>query len=630
MATVIDISYFNTFLLKQVSNSSEAPVWPNGYPYNQYIPITSFSAGVVGTGYSVASNVATSTAGAGIGLTVDILEVVSGAISEVKIHTVGSGYLTDDVVTILGGDENATLLLTVDSFPGTVNNNAINQWVIEESRIRGGYNNTQVDLGAKAYLVEPNPSQEHRFNSLIYSGVFNSRTGINNSNQFSIGEDITKSADPANGSIQKLFAEDTNLIVLQENKVSRAPIDKNIIYSAEGGGSLTASNSVIGTIQAYAGNYGISKNPESFASYGYQKYFSDKYRNVVLRLSQDGLTEISSYGMTDFFRDQLVNLPESSLLLVSVTASTTQSNVTKINVTGSTVDIQTGMRLNINNFAFTNTVRSVVGQEITISNPPVSVNANDSISFEAPYKGKIIGGYDIHNKNYTLSMQPSPTWALPNSDYYTLSFDELVNGWVSFYTYKPTFITSLKSKYYSFKDNDIWEHYVAGDNNQNACRFYGFYSPSKIKFVFNQDPGMSKNFQTVNYEGDNGWQIDSFISDVQGADIGNTFGVWKNTNDVIAQIPSYLGGSYDNYGRSYPSILIPPINYAGFVRKENKYYANLINNSSPTNGEVIWGLSVSGIKGRYATVTVSTDSITQVGGKKELWAVGATYTNSSY
>jgi hypothetical protein len=76
--------------------------------------------------------------------------------------------------------------------------------------------------------------------------------------------------------------------------------------------------------------------------------------------------------------------------------------------------------------------------------------------------------------------------------------------------------------------------------------------------------------------------------------------------------------------------LTPPINYAGFVRKENKYYANLINNSSPTNGEVIWGLSVSGIKGRYATVTVSTDSITQVGGKKELWAVGATYTNSSY
>ena len=629
MATVIDISYFNTFLLKQVSDVAEDPVWPNGYPYNGLIPITNFTSVSGGTGYSVASNVAT-TAVTGAGLTVDILNVVDGIIVDLKIHTVGSGYVTGDVVTISTGGGDATISLDVDSFPGTAVSAAINQWVIEESRIRGGYNNTQVDFGVKAYLVEPNPRQQHRFNSLIYSGIFNSRTGINNSNQFSIGEDITKSADPANGSIQKLFAEDTNLIVLQENKVSRAPIDKNVIYSAEGGGSLTASNSVIGTIQAYAGNYGISKNPESFASYGYQKYFSDKYRNVVLRLSQDGLTEISSYGMSDFFRDQLVNLPESDSLLINVTIGTTQTSVTKLDVVGPTTEIQTGMKLIINNIAFTNTVRSVAGQEITISNPPVSLVSGDTISFEAPYKGRAIGGYDIHNKNYTLSMQQGPTWALPDSAYYTLSFDELVNGWVSFYTYKPTFITSLKNKYYSFKDNGVWEHYFESNSNLNVGTFYGVTSPSKVVFVFNQDPGVSKNFQTINYEGDNGWQVDSFIADKRGNDIDNTFGTWKTTSDTIAQIRSNLGGSYDNYGRSYPSILTPPINYAGFVRKENKYYANLINNSSPTNGEVIWGLSVSGIKGRYATVTVSTDSITQVGGKKELWAVGATYTNSSY
>jgi hypothetical protein len=31
-------------------------------------------------------------------------------------------------------------------------------WVVEESRIRGGYNNTNVDYGVKAYLVEDNPN----------------------------------------------------------------------------------------------------------------------------------------------------------------------------------------------------------------------------------------------------------------------------------------------------------------------------------------------------------------------------------------------------------------------------------------------------------------------------------------
>ena len=175
-------------------------------------------------------------------------------------------------------------------------------WAIEEARIRGGYNNTSVDYGAKAYLVEEDESASFRINSLIYSGIFNSRTGINNSNVFSVSEDITKSADPSNGSIQKLYAEDTNLIVFQESKVSRALIDKDAIYSAEGGGAVTNSNLVIGTIQPYAGEYGISKNPESFAVYGYQKYFSDKNNNAILRLSSDGITEISGYGMIDFFQ----------------------------------------------------------------------------------------------------------------------------------------------------------------------------------------------------------------------------------------------------------------------------------------------------------------------------------------
>ena len=69
-------------------------------------------------------------------------------------------------------------------------------WVIEESRIRGGYNNTNIDYGVKAYLVEDEPNSSVRFNSMIYSGIFNSRTGINDSNVFSVGTDITKSTDP--------------------------------------------------------------------------------------------------------------------------------------------------------------------------------------------------------------------------------------------------------------------------------------------------------------------------------------------------------------------------------------------------------------------------------------------------
>ena len=136
---------------------------------------------------------------------------------------------------------------------------------LEEARIEGGFNNTSTDYGAKAYLVEDENNQIHRFNTLIYSGVFNSTTDLNETNVFSVGENITKSVNPNKGSIQRLYAEDTNLIVFQENKVSRALIDKDTIYTTEGGTSTQVMGKVIGQIVPYLGEYGISTDPLSFA-----------------------------------------------------------------------------------------------------------------------------------------------------------------------------------------------------------------------------------------------------------------------------------------------------------------------------------------------------------------------------
>ena len=95
-------------------------------------------------------------------------------------------------------------------YPETAVTETDENWIIEEARIRGGFNNTSTDYGAKAYLVEEEPAGYIRFNALIYSGIFNSRTGINNTNVFSTADEITRATDPSNGSIQKLYAEDTN------------------------------------------------------------------------------------------------------------------------------------------------------------------------------------------------------------------------------------------------------------------------------------------------------------------------------------------------------------------------------------------------------------------------------------
>ena len=67
------------------------------------------------------------------------------------------------------------------------------------------------------------------------------------------------------------------------------------------------------------------------------------------------------------------------------------------------------------------------------------------------------------------------------------------------------------------------------------------------------------------------------------------------------------------------------------IEKENKYVASLINNSAGTNGEVHFGSEVSGIKGFYSTVKMSTDLSTDFGGEKQLFQVGSSYTiNNGY
>ena len=66
---------------------------------------------------------------------------------------------TPPYTSLPGGDGEATPV--IPPYAATT----ATDWYVEESRIRGGYNNLTVDFGVKAYLDEENPLQQNRFNS---------------------------------------------------------------------------------------------------------------------------------------------------------------------------------------------------------------------------------------------------------------------------------------------------------------------------------------------------------------------------------------------------------------------------------------------------------------------------------
>jgi len=177
---------------------------------------------------------------------------------------------------------------------------------LESDRIRDDFNAMTITSGVKASTTIEEPYQEERRKSgLIYSGLYNSTSGINNLNQFIMAEKITKDLNPTYGSIQKLFTRRISLIAFCEDRVIGITANKDALYNADGSPQLISSNAVLGDANPFAGDYGISKNPESFAKESYRAYFADKQRGTVLRLSMDGLTPISDAGMRDYFRDNL-------------------------------------------------------------------------------------------------------------------------------------------------------------------------------------------------------------------------------------------------------------------------------------------------------------------------------------
>ena len=197
---------------------------------------------------------------------------------------------------------------------------------IESNRIKDDFNEMFLLNGVRASITtQQTYEEERRSTGLIYSGLYNSNSGVNNLNQFTMAEKITKDLNPTFGSIQKLFQRRISLVAFCEDRVVSITSNKDAIYNADGNSQLIASNRVLGDANPFEGNFGISKNPESFASESYRAYFTDKNRGAVIRLSKDGLTPISDSGMSDWFRD---NLPQFNTLIGTFDSYKENYNIT--------------------------------------------------------------------------------------------------------------------------------------------------------------------------------------------------------------------------------------------------------------------------------------------------------------
>ena len=391
---------------------------------------------------------------------------------------------------------------------------------VESDRIRDDFNQVTIDNGPKASTTLEEPYKEERRGSgLIYSGIYNSMSGINNLNQFIAAEKITKDLNPKYGTIQKLHTRNTNLLTFCEDKIFKILANKDALFNADGNSNLISTDRFLGSTTPVLGEYGISTNPESFTSRSYRAYFTDKNRGAVLRLSQDGLTIISDVAMKDYFGDVL---PTANRIIGSFDVSKEEYNVTTdyfnydvypVRIVGSAKFANTPP-YNPANYIITDCENAdlmpiggvVTGPGIPIGTTVVSktpATGNDcyvtlsqsptqqSVSILPPFV-QVTGNTVNWNTNVSVS---EITTELPNS---TVSFSEISKGWTSFKSYLFESGVSLNNDYYTFKHGDL---YIHNSENVNKNYFYDEQYDSSIQVLYNQDSEIVKSFQTLNYEG---------------------------------------------------------------------------------------------------------------------------------
>lgn len=239
----------------------------------------------------------------------------------------------------------------------------------------------------------------------------------------------------SSGSIKKLHAEDNQLIMFQERKVSKVLVNENVLYDSSGNqiGSVGQQSQVLSEAIAYAGEFGIGCNPESFAVYGNRKYFIDAERGAVLRLGLEGITPISTAGRQKFFTSKMKELLQRNK---------------NFNAFGG-YDIQNGEYV-ISFESQPPVFEFVIGQGLTVIEPAIE------------------GTTEVYN--------------------------EMRKRWLHTYQWLPEMISRSMVELFMFKDGSIYRHPLESDNRNN---FFGVDYPMIVSAVANHGASDVKVFQSV-------------------------------------------------------------------------------------------------------------------------------------
>ncbi len=212
--------------------------------------------------------------------------------------------LEDDRIFLIaeGGERPVTILSSNITF--TIDH-VISQKMIDQNF--SDYFPSSVNSNGRAFIYDPNAAKTTFPVMYRWSLAYQADTNINQANRFY--PQNLDNVDRRFGAIQRMATWDRLLTFFQERKCGQTGVYQKFISDSAGSQQLITTTSIIteNNVQYYAGNFGVGNQPDSVVQSGYVYYFADPIKGKLLRLSRDGITDLSELYKTQTWAGE--NIP---------------------------------------------------------------------------------------------------------------------------------------------------------------------------------------------------------------------------------------------------------------------------------------------------------------------------------
>lgn len=327
--TVPQNGFSNQFVTKATATSTAAPITNASFEINQQIPA---AAGLTAATYPTYPNTneqfwnhlgvtsqirirGTYQVRGDVPLTTSLLAKIVSPTNQITIQyiinnksiaqsTVQSSYEIDfDAyipvpanykVWILWGNQSASGVsnLYIDAFVmrlDVIKNVVIN---IYEPSFSDTYN-IVTNSDSRSDIVDTDAKQTYFSTLFRYSEPYQLGTNINNTNRFYPNniDEWTKDF----GDVLRLVAWERELRIYQKRRVGHTGIYAKFIKDNDGNNTLVTTDGIISpnNIEYFEGSFGLGNQATSLIVSGFQNYFFDPVRGAILRLSLDGIKNLS-------------------------------------------------------------------------------------------------------------------------------------------------------------------------------------------------------------------------------------------------------------------------------------------------------------------------------------------------